>query len=106
MAYDHKYGGVIWTKHALERLTERQITQGDAWATWRRPDRSRYAATQGAWVYYKTWGKQTIEVVAKQNDRKEWVVLSVWSKPAQERELVQASWIDKIMGWITGRKEG
>lgn len=77
---DRNYGGVIWTNHALVRLRERGIKQGDAWAVWNRPDQSRYAASQGAWVYYRTWGDERIEVVAKQNEKKEWIILSVWSK--------------------------
>ncbi len=79
--YSHNFGGVIWTNHALARLSERGIKQGDAWATWRNPDQSRYAATRGAWIYYKTYGSTRVEVVAKQNIRKQWVILSVWSKP-------------------------
>lgn len=78
---DKNYGGFIWTNHALQRLSERGIKQGDAYATLRHPDQSRYAASQGGWVYYKTWGNQKIEVVAKQNEKKEWLVLSVWSRP-------------------------
>ena len=76
---DNHYGGVIWTNHALERLRERGIKQGDAWATWRNPEQSRKGAS-GNWVYYRTYGNQKIEVVAKQNERKEWLILSVWSK--------------------------
>lgn len=78
---DKNYGGVIWTNHALQRLSERGIKQGDAWATWSRPEQSRYAASQNAWVYYRTWGSTKIEVVAKQDERKQWIILSVWSKP-------------------------
>lgn len=85
---DRNFGGVIWTNHALERLRERNIKQGDAWATFNRPDQSRYAATKGAWIYYKTYGNEKIEVVAKQNDlpagkagRKQWIILTVWSRP-------------------------
>ena len=78
---DRNFGGVIWTNHALERLSQRGISQGDAWATFNRPDQSRFATTKGAWVYYKTYGNQKIEVVAKQNEKKEWIILSVWSKP-------------------------
>lgn len=74
------YGGVIWTNHALQRLKERGISQGDAWATFRRPDQSRYAEAKGAWIYYKNYPTQKIEVVAKQNKKKEWLILSVWSK--------------------------
>lgn len=77
---DSKYGGIIWTNHALQRLSERGISQGDAWATWNRPEQSRYSATKGAWIYYRTYGDQRIEVVAKQNEKKEWIILSVWSK--------------------------
>ena len=77
---DKNFGGVIWTNHALSRLKERNIKQGDAWATFNRPDSSRFAKSKGTWVYYKTWGDQKYEVVAKQNEKKEWIILSVWSK--------------------------
>lgn len=80
------YGGVIWTNHALQRLRERNISQGDAWATFSRPDQSRWAQSQGAWVYYKTWGDLKIEVVAKQNEKKEWIILSVWSKTVYDHQ--------------------
>lgn len=78
------YNGVIWTDHALERMKERGISQGDAWATFKAPDQSRPAATKGIWVYYKTYSSQKIEVVATQNEKKEWVILSVWSRPVYQ----------------------
>lgn len=87
---DRNYGGVIWTKHAIERLRERNIKQGDAWATFQRPDQSRYATTKGAWIYYKTYGSERIEVVAKQNDRKEWIILTVWSRPVFESKATKS----------------
>lgn len=79
------YGGLIWTDHALQRLKQRKIRQADAWLAFRSCDRSRFARNRGAWVYDKTFQNKTIEVVAKQNERKEWIVLSVWSKPARMR---------------------
>lgn len=85
---DRNFGNIIWTNHALQRLNERSIKQGDAWATWRNPEKSRYAATQGAWIFYRTYGDQKIEVVAKQNERKQWVVLSVWSRPVYETSKI------------------
>jgi len=86
--YDPKFGGVIWTNHAMDRMRQRGIKQGDAWATWRNPDQSRpgTGSRQGAWVYYRTWGNQKIEVVAKQNEKREWVIISVWS-----HEIARAS---------------
>ena len=65
---DNPYGGIRWTDHALQRMRERGIKQGDAWAAWRRPDQSR-KGNSGNWVYYKTYGDTKIEVVAKQNER-------------------------------------
>lgn len=81
---DRNFGGVIWTNHALQRLSERGIKQGDAWATFQRPDQSRYAKSKGAWIYYKTYGNEKLEVVAKQNERKEWIILTVWSRPVYQ----------------------
>jgi len=78
---DNKYGGIIWTNHAIERLRQRNIQQGDAWATWSRPDRSKYDPSKGVWVYNRVWDNVSIEIVAKQNERKEWLILSVWSSP-------------------------
>lgn len=79
---DKNFGGIIWTSHALKRLAERGIAQSDAWATFRRPDQSRFAKARGAWVYYKTYGDQKIEVVAKKNEKGKWFILSIWSRPA------------------------
>lgn len=78
---DRKFGGVIWTNHVLERLEERGISQGDAWVAFRNADRSRYAKSRGGWVYEKNFSKQKLEVVAKKNERGEWIILSVWAKP-------------------------
>lgn len=89
---DRNFGGIIWTNHALQRLGERGISQSDAYATWKNPQQERYAKAQGAWVYYRTYPSagsgqvaQKIEVVAKQNEKKEWIVLSVWSRPVYEK---------------------
>lgn len=95
-----KYRELIFTNHALQRLKERGISQGDAWATFQRPDQSRYAKARGAWVYFKTFGSTKIEVVAKKNERKEWVVLSVWSKPVyrEPKESLLRKFIKRIFG--------
>jgi hypothetical protein len=81
---DNNYKGLIWTNHAIMRMRERGIKQGDAWATWNRPEQSYKANLHKggeAWRYYRTWGNQRIEVVAKQNEKREWIVISVWSDP-------------------------
>lgn len=97
---DKKYGGVIWTNHAIERLNQRGISQSDAWYTWRRPEQSRYASTKGAWIFYRTYSTTKIEVVAKQNEKKEWIILSVWSsavKDSDQRKVKRSFW-DMLFG--------
>lgn len=99
---EQNYGGIIWTNHALQRLNERGIKQGDAWATWNRPEQSRpgSGAQQGAWVYYRTYSGERIEVVAKQNEKNEWIVLSVWSKRVHDNSDTnfpkKSFWLDLL----------
>ena len=91
---DNHYKGLIWTNHAMERMRQRGISQGDAWATWNRPEQSYKAnnyKSGEAWRYYRTWGSQKIEVVAKQNEKKEWIIISVWSDPASQRYTTSPS---------------
>jgi hypothetical protein len=76
-----KFGGVIWTNHALARLKDRKIDQGDAWVAFRKADKTKFAKSRGGWVYEKTFWSKKIEVVAKKNERGEWIILSVWTKP-------------------------
>lgn len=98
---DNHYKGLIWTNHALDRLRQRGIKQGDAWATWNRPDQSRKGSS-GNWVYYKTYGNQKIEVVAKKNEKGQWLILSVWSKevyvkPKKKTEPILKTLIKKLL---------
>lgn len=100
---ERNFGEIIWTNHALSRLKERNISQSDAWATWNRPHQSRYAKAKGAWIYYRTFGNQRIEVVAKKNEKGEWVVLSVWSKVVYSNKVKKESFLSSLIrnlfGW-------
>jgi hypothetical protein len=102
---DNHYGGVIWTNHVLQRLQERQISQDMALLTLKHPERSRFAATKQAWVYNKTFGRLDIEVVATQNERHEWVVMSVWGRPREfrkDRYLVRNGLVDWLLDHLIG----
>jgi hypothetical protein len=96
---DKNYRGLIWTNHALERLRQRGISQGDAWATWNRPEQSRKGSgDKKTWVYYRTWDDTKIEVVAKQNEKKEWIILSVWSNKVDgSRKYKHESLLSKLV---------
>ena len=75
-----RYMNAIFTKHAINRLYNQVITQSDAWYAFQHPDGSLPGKTPGSRKFYKNYRKQRIEVVAKQNEKGEWVILSCWSK--------------------------
>ena len=107
---DNHFGGVIWTNHALARLQERGISQGDAWATFSHPQQSRFAKDKNAWIYRRNYNGNQIEVVANQNERKEWVIISVWSKqifPGRSGQYAKPNFlenlVEKIMRKLFGR---
>jgi cytidylate kinase len=100
------YKGIILTNHALERMRERSVTQEMVFVTLTKPDRSRYADAKQKFIYNKTFGRDMVEVVASQNERKEWVVVSVWSREASRlnhttnQYYVRNGLIDKLLDWV------
>lgn len=75
------YGGVIWTNHALERLGARGLTQNLARQTFQNPDYSGKGKQKGTFEYRKKFGNSTVTVIAKQNEKYEWIILSCWIDP-------------------------
>lgn len=102
---NNNFGGIIWTNHALQRLKGRKITQSDAWLTWRRPEKSRYIKEKGSWVFHRTYNNRRIEVIAKKNERKEWIILSVWSKEVTKNPKYE-SFLSFLLKKIFVKKKG
>ncbi|PIQ70385.1 hypothetical protein COS55_01675 [Candidatus Shapirobacteria bacterium CG03_land_8_20_14_0_80_40_19] len=100
---DNNFKGIIWTNHALQRLKERNISQGDAWATFSHPQSSKFAQTKGAWVFYRNYSGYQIEVVASQNEKKQWVILSVWSREKLSKSSSFENLFEKILQKLLGR---
>lgn len=87
---DNRFGGVIWTNHALERMRERGIKQGDAWATFNRPEQSYKGSShkgENAWRFYRTYGNERIEVVAEKDPVRGWIIISVWSRQMISQQI-------------------
>jgi len=104
MAYTRDYGGMRWTNHALARLKERKISQGEAYLAVKRPHHSRYAVTKGAWVKYRRFGNDKIEVVVSKNKYQEWVVMSVWKRPLAQSKKPKSGqdWWSRLTHWLWG----
>ncbi|HVF68953.1 MAG TPA: hypothetical protein VNA13_00125 [Xanthomonadales bacterium] len=108
------YGGAIWTNHALDRLSERGLTQDIASRAFNNPDRSMDGRETGTKQYQKRFDKSLVTIVAKQNERSEWIILSCWVDPpiagSQDekrkdayRNYQRASFWGKI--WVTVKRQ-
>lgn len=81
MAHNNRYGGVIWTNHALERLTQRNLAQNMAFSAFSSPDRTVPGKKSHTTEFQKKIKKYFVTVIATKNDQNEWVVLSCWVDP-------------------------
>jgi len=96
---DSHYGNVIWTNHALQRLKERNLDQSEVWSTFKHSDTSSYAWAKRAYKYQKIVGNRLIEVIAKKNEKGEWLILSCWDKPAWKFKVKLPLW-EKVIKWV------
>lgn len=87
MGYQQYYGGVIWTNHALGRLSDRGLTQKMAWEVFHSPDKSFSGKQEGSIEYIKRFDSSKVTIIAKQNEKKEWIILSGWIDPPMPGSL-------------------
>jgi len=87
MPYNQYYGNVIWTNHALERLHQRKLPQHIAFLAFQSPDERHHGKNLGSWELRKTYTLKktgqdaTITLIVKQNEKKEWLIVSAWIDP-------------------------
>lgn len=79
MSGSQNYGNIIWTNHALDRLGQRGLSQEMAWQTFQHPETTE--KEQGSFKFQKKFQKSTVTLIAKQNEKSEWIVLSAWIHP-------------------------
>jgi hypothetical protein len=81
MSYNQYYGNAIWTKHALERIGQRGLTQDLVWKAFQYPDKTIDGKNPGTNEYQKRFGKSLVTVIATLNEKKQWLILSCWIDP-------------------------
>jgi len=81
------YMGVIFTKHAINKLYNRNISQEKAWEAFTNFDGQRPGKIPGSIKFYKNYGEQRIEVIAKKNEEGQWVVLSCWARYKEKPQI-------------------
>lgn len=81
MQYSSSYKNLIWTHHVIARLEERKIPQDWAWRAFQYPDKTIEGQSNGSIEFQKKYEGRTITLIAKKNEKKEWIVLSCWVEP-------------------------
>ena len=82
--YSKFYGGLIWTNHVLERLTDRGMTQQMVAQTITNPDNAFPGKQPGSTQYMKKFDIRTVTVIVKPNEKRELVIISAWMDPPLE----------------------
>lgn len=104
----NRYGGIIWTNHALDRLKQRGLSQDKALSVFRLPENTHQGKNPGSFEYVKHFDTHRVTLIAKQTERNEWLILSAWVDPPfpgsadarrqkLEWEMKKANWWQKIL---------
>jgi hypothetical protein len=110
----NKYGGLIWTNHALERLTQRGLPQDLAWQAYRYPDEVQKDPSRNSITYTKQHYAHKITLIVKENERRELIVISAWMDPPmlgtedhrkneRYKQYKKASFMGKLWHGILGQ---
>lgn len=81
MDISNRYGGVIWTNHAIERLKQRNLPQQLALTALQSPDHTINGKKAHTLEYQKRVNNYKVTVIATKNESSEWVILSCWVDP-------------------------
>lgn len=75
-----RYFNLIFTKHAIARIYERGLTKELARETFNHPDETKNAKKEGM-EFLKYFNGFRTKLIAKQNEKNEWIVVSFWRDP-------------------------
>ncbi len=75
-----RYFNLIFTKHALKRISERGLTRELVWETFNQPDESK-KTREGKSQFIKYFEGFKTGLIAKQNEKNEWIVISFFRDP-------------------------
>ena len=73
-------GDIIWTKHARQRNSQRQISENWAEQTVNSPDETK-ELEEGKTEYKKRFNNQTVTVVTAKSREGKYLILSSWINP-------------------------
>ena len=78
-----KYRNVIWTNHILERMKERKLSYDQVYWIFTKPDQIKESTAKSGYKFYRKHNSKRYALVAKKNEKGEWLFLSCWIKDFQ-----------------------
>lgn len=72
---------LIFTNHALKRISDRKMNKSMILQAFTSPDRKNKGKNPDTTEFIKHTGSSTITLIAKQNEKNEWIALSAWIDP-------------------------
>jgi hypothetical protein len=79
----------IFTKHALQRLSERSISQDAAESVLRNPDKTVPGQKPGTVKFIRQLNGRNTQLVATYlEDQKKWLVVSAWVRGEEDKESI------------------
>ena len=98
---NHTYKNLVFTKHALERLSGRVLTQDTIWQTISAPEKS-YPGKKNT-KFIRTINDRLVHVVAAPIANQQWLIVSAWVRGEEDRASLMWQLITlpfKFLWWI------
>lgn len=85
-------------------MRDRGLPQDTALDTFKKPDEVEKGREHGSYRHIKQFGPSRVTVIAKQNERREWLILSAWIDPPMKgskdaKEQLQFKQYQKASEW-------
>lgn len=101
--FQREYGGVIWTNHAIERLSKRNIYQHDAIKVMQKPDKTYPGKKENTVKFIRTLNGRNIHLVGSLNESKKWVVLTAWVRGEEDQYGFPEKYVYMLVDWIANK---
>ncbi len=101
--FQREYGGVIWTNHAIERLSLRRIYQADALSVMRKPEKTFPGKKPDTVKFIRSINGRRVHLVASLNEYKKWVVLTAWVRGEEDQYGFPEKYVYMFVDWVVGK---
>lgn len=83
---DREYKSLIFTKHALERMSDRAISQDAVWRVLQHPDRTHPEGKANTTKFIRRLNERTYHVVGTYlPDQKKTLIVSTWVRGEEDK---------------------